>query len=33
MLDSVFQQYDDIATIPLDTKQYDKEGCINKNTL
>ncbi|ROL03914.1 Transposable element Hobo transposase [Anabarilius grahami] len=33
MLDSVFQQYDEIATILLDNKQYDKVGCIDKNIL
>lgn len=32
-LDSVFQQYDDIATILLENKQYDKVGCINKYIL
>lgn len=33
MLDSVPQLYDDIATILLDNKQYDKVVCIIKNTL
>ncbi|KAG1946689.1 hypothetical protein F2P79_013260 [Pimephales promelas] len=33
MLDSVSQQYDEVTIILLDNKQYDKIGCINKNTL
>lgn len=33
MLDSVFQQYDDIATILLENKQFDKVACIRKNNL